>query len=239
MPPAQIPASSLFLTSAQSRAVDHFAITHLAIPGLILMENAGQGATQSILTHASTLPSPPLFVIFTGSGNNAGDGFVVARHLLCASADILLIRATPPDKLTGDARTMSDICLRLALPTQMALTPGSWQDAWLPPARPLVFIDALMGTGAQGPPRPHFADLIHHCNRLRKQRPSLTIALDLPSGLNIDTGDPSDPTIVADHTLTFCTMKQAYAHPATRQFTGPTQVIPIGLPDSAIQASLK
>ncbi len=232
------PDSDLILTGAQSRAVDTFAINQLGVPGIVLMENAGRGAAEQIILAAASLPGRPFFIVLTGSGNNAGDGFVVARHLVCHGHDPLLIRAAPPDKLTGDAHIMSDICRHLNLPTRLALNPGDWRDAWLPQDRPLIFIDALMGTGATGPARPHFADLILHANRLRRHRPSLTIALDLPSGFDVDSGHPSTPTIQADLTLTFCTMKQGFSAPEAPRYTGGIHVISIGLPPQAIRASL-
>jgi NAD(P)H-hydrate epimerase len=228
----------LFLTAQQSRAVDRFAIDRLGVPGIVLMENAGRGATDRIINLAASLPSRPLFVIFTGSGNNAGDGFVVARHLACCGHDPILIRATPPERLTGDARIMSDICQNLTLSAHMATNPGDWQDAWLDPHRPRVLIDALMGTGARGPARPHFADLIRHCNRLRRLPHTLTLALDVPSGFDVDTGETSDPTIEADLTLTFCTMKLGFTRPGCDRHTGRVEVISIGLPEQAIRASL-
>ncbi len=229
----------LFLTGEQSRAVDKYALERLGVPGVVLMENAGRGAAERVIEVAAARVESALFVVLTGSGNNAGDGFVVARHLACRGLEAVLVRATAAERLTGDARVMSEICVKLKLPTRMATEAGEWRDEWVGRERSLILIDALMGTGAQGAARPHFADLIRQCNRLRREREAFVAALDLPSGLDADSGEATDPTVEADLTLTFCTMKQGFGRPRTERYTGRVEVVGIGLPQEAIHASFK
>jgi NAD(P)H-hydrate epimerase len=98
-------------------------------------------------------------------------------------------------------------------------------------------IDALLGTGAQGEPRPPFDAAINWINA--RSEKTQTLAVDIPSGLDCDTGLPSTHTVRADHTCTFAAMKIGFSQPAAKQFTGTLHVCDIGVPPRLIDEVLR
>ena len=154
-----------------------------------------------------------------------------------------------PDKFRGDAATNFSILQRTQVPI-IDLTPQR-AGASPPPSltspdlsRKLTdhchdaawLIDALLGTGAQGNPRPPFDTAIECINA----RPAKTraLAIDVPSGLDCDTGQPSTHTVRADNTCTFAAMKFGFEQPAAKPFTGEVQVCDIGVPPQLIDKVL-
>jgi NAD(P)H-hydrate epimerase len=221
------------LTRAQSRELDRRAIEELGIPGLVLMENAGRGCVDVLERIGIHGP----VVILCGKGNNAGDGFVIARHLAIRGHDCRVMLLCDPNELRGDAATNYAILRRVNAPvtdlsSQRAALLGTRRGepssapseirnaAWL--------VDALLGTGAQGDPRPPFDSAIDWINdRNPKTR---VLAVDIPSGLDCDTGQPAAHTVRADHTCTFAAMKIGFLQPAARAYTGAIHVCDIGIP---------
>ena len=229
------------LTREQSRAVDRIAIDHLGISSLVLMENAGRGCVDVLERLGIDGP----VAILCGKGNNAGDGFVIARHLAIRNHDCRVILLCNPSELTGDAATnfailqhcnveIIDSSGKRAGPSPAPVTstlPDALSDhcssaTWL--------IDALLGTGANGEPRPPFDTAIDWINA----QPAKKLAVDIPSGLDCDTGQPAKHTIRADHTCTFATMKLGFTKPAAKPFTGQVHICNIGLPPQLIASAL-
>jgi NAD(P)H-hydrate epimerase len=210
------------LSREQVREVDRRAIDEFGIPGLVLMENAGRGCVQVLLRLGCQGP----VAIVCGKGNNAGDGFVIARHLDAAGVSVRVILLGSPSDLRGDAAANHAVLTRCGLPL-VDLSDGfeaSRLAAELAGAEWIV--DALLGTGASGPPREPFADAIRRMNAA----PARKLAVDLPSGLHCDTGQPAEPTFRADHTCTFVAPKIGFAHPAARAALGEVHVVGIGVP---------
>ena len=166
----------LVLTRDQARRVDEIAIREFGIPGVVLMENAGRGTADVLCAQGCRGP----VLVLCGAGNNAGDGFVIARHLAVRGNPAQCVLAVPPERLQGDAALNFQILQRLGLPWFLAEDPA--QGARLSEAfeRAQWIVDALLGTGATGPPRPAFARLIERANAAGAQR----LAVDLPSGLD-------------------------------------------------------
>src|SRR5664279_1211375 len=104
---------ALLLTAAQMRAMDSAVIDKLGLPGLVLMENAGRGVADIIVRERSVVSGLDVRVV-CGAGQNGGDGFVVARHLLCRGAKVRVLLALPPNKLTGDAAVFAKVLRALA-----------------------------------------------------------------------------------------------------------------------------
>jgi len=217
------------LTRAQSRELDRRAIEELGIPGLVLMENAGRGCVDVL---EKIVISGPV-VILCGKGNNAGDGFVIARHLAIRGHKCSSLLLCNPNELHGDAATNYSILQKVNMPivelsserARASSPPSELTDAaWL--------IDALLGTGAQGNPRPPFDTAINWINA--RSAKTQTLAVDLPSGIDCDTGLPSAHTVRADHTCTFAAMKVGFLQPAARPFIGTVHVCDIGLPPQLI-----
>src|SRR5437762_994268 len=184
------------LTRAQVRELDRRAIEEFGVPGVVLMENAGRGATEVLVS----LGVSGRVAICCGKGNNGGDGFVIARHLDNRGVGVRVLLFTRPDELTGDAAINYRIIERSGLPIvvqpDLASLPGELTAAaWV--------VDALFGTGLTGAVRSPFDAIIAAVNV--GGRPVL--AVDIPSGLDCDTGLTPGPTVRAAHTVTFVAEK--------------------------------
>lgn len=216
------------LTRAQARRVDQFAIDELGFPGIVLMENAGRGAAEVLL--ACGVDGP--VIVLGGKGNNAGDGFVLARRLAVLGHEVRLVLTFPPDRLAGDARTAFEMLKPCGVPLLDLSEPSGNQGAKIDAfaAGAVWVIDALLGTGTLGAPRPPIAGFITWANR----QPARRMALDLPSGLDADTGEALEPTFRADLTATFVDAKAGFSARTAAKFLGEVAVVDIGLPPTVI-----
>jgi NAD(P)H-hydrate epimerase len=234
------------------------------------MENAGRGCVDVLERLGIGGP----VVILCGKGNNAGDGFVIARHLAIRGFDCRVLLLRPPDELRGDAAANFAILQKSGVPIVVVAglpsEPNVVAGLLTEPQRRLQvsrenaeketfgragagsgdprttlqklldehardadwLVDALLGTGAVGEPRPPFDGTIDWINA----RPAKTraLAVDVPSGLDCDTGQPASNTVRADHTCTFAAMKIGFLQPAARPFTGTIHVCDIGVPPGLI-----
>ncbi|MBK7641942.1 MAG: NAD(P)H-hydrate epimerase [Planctomycetes bacterium] len=219
-------ADPLVLSRAQVREVDRRAIEEYGIPGVVLMENAGAGAARAIRELAARAGlERPSVGIACGGGNNGGDGFVVARHLANAGWSVQLLCTRALEELHGDALAMARICSAMRLPHAFSLEGCE------------VLVDALLGTGFHGALEPVLGARIAELNRLRASGARLLVALDLPSGLDADSGIPSDPCVRADATLTFAARKPGLLAASAKPFTGLLEVIDIGVPRALLAGS--
>ena len=224
------------LTRDQVRAVDLRAIGEYSLPGIVLMENAGRNAAHLLMALASLARvDPPLRVaIACGRGNNGGDGFVIARHLENLGAEIKLFLACDPAAYRGDAAVNHAVAVRAGIAIESL--ESAPLEAW---SAELVgsdwIVDALLGTGAAGAPREGIATAIEAINRTRAadarvdRRPSV-FAVDIPSGLDCDTGLAAGDCVRADATATFVARKIGFDAPGARAFTGAVHVLDIGVP---------
>ncbi len=213
------------LTRAEVREVDRLAIQQYGVPGVVLMENAGAGAAR--LLEAAGIDGP--VVIVCGKGNNGGDGFVIGRHLDAAGYAVRFLLACDRDAISGDARVNLEIAERSGLEITCLATAdqGEW-EARLAGASWIV--DALLGTGASGPPSGAVAMAIAAINAVRARGGVKVLAVDLPSGMDCDTGVPLGACIRADMTATFVAPKRGFEAPSAAAMTGTVQVISIGAP---------
>ncbi|MFQ5429549.1 MAG: NAD(P)H-hydrate epimerase [Phycisphaerae bacterium] len=224
------------LTRAQVREVDRRAIEDYGMPGIILMENAGRNAARIIrglLEERGDSPPPGCPVaIVCGRGNNGGDGFVIARHLTNLGYPVACLLACAPERLTGDAATQSAIATKMGVPCNRCDNKEGLSeiDARLQDAR--VVVDALLGTGFAGRVRAPLDALIESINRAR---PALIAAIDVPSGLDCDTGRPSNATVRADATITFVANKTGFLQAGAAAYTGRVIVTDIGAPVQIIR----
>jgi NAD(P)H-hydrate epimerase len=215
--------SLLHLTCRQLRELDRRAIEEFGIPGPVLMENAGRGAVE----HMFRWGISGKVVICCGKGNNGGDGLVMARHLDAAGVDVEVILTSGPQQLSTDASLQyriirqAGIKLHLATPDQLK---GDWFVNQIRNADWIV--DAMFGTGLTGPLRPPFDSAIKTIN----SSPSRKLAVDIPSGLDGDSGKPLGETIRATHTVTFVARKTGFNTVESVPFLGQVEVVPIGLP---------
>ncbi|MBX3436970.1 MAG: NAD(P)H-hydrate epimerase [Planctomycetaceae bacterium] len=215
------------LTRDQVREIDGRAAAEYGISGLVLMENAGRGAADLLLRQGAR----GAICVCCGKGNNGGDGFVIARHLEAAGADVHVLLAADPEALTGDAAVNFAILRAAGTPHRVMTEEG--HDAV---SRRLMsagwIVDALLGTGAQGVVRGDYATLIEAIN----SSPAPVLAVDLPSGLDCDLGSPLETCVRADLTATFVARKVGFDVPESRPWTGPVSVLPIGVPRQLLAA---
>ncbi len=201
--------------------------------GLVLMENAGRGTADVLCRLAENEFGGNVgrIAICCGKGNNAGDGFVVARHLDLRGHDVRVFVWADPAELTGDAGANFNILRQSGVPIDLF---GNRHDA-ARLARQLSrvdwIVDALLGTGARGEPRPPLDAVIDQLNSASAKR----LAVDLPSGLDCDTGAAARHTIRAAETCTFVAMKRGFTIPGAAQYTGRIHVLDIGAPRCLVE----
>jgi NAD(P)H-hydrate epimerase len=237
-----------WLSREEVREIDRRAIEEFGVPGIVLMENAGRGCAELLMR---LNPERKQVVILCGPGNNGGDGYVIARHLDNRGFKVSLfaveVSARKPPTSSGskvvavgqfsfeglppDARANFEIVRRC----QLEITPVSQhslneearnalshallkQDCWI--------VDALFGTGLSRALESPFDELVSIVN----SSPNPILAIDIPSGLDCDTGEPLGPTIRAKHTATFVAHKRGFLNPESKKWTGDIHVIDIGAP---------
>jgi NAD(P)H-hydrate epimerase len=214
----------LTLTCDQIRLVDKLAIEDYAMPSIILMENAARNAAEIIKRKFADLPHPTT-TIFCGPGNNGGDGFAIARHLHNANWQVKIVLAVPAEKLKGDALINYTIDQKMNLPILSA----EETDRVL--ADTDVVIDALLGTGATGEPRPAMAAIIQKIEAAGKP----VVAIDVPSGFDCSSGQPAQTAIHARFTVTFVAIKDTFLQPNAKVHTGEIHVSDIGAPRQVVE----
>ena len=217
-----------YLSAEESRNVDWLAKSQGHIMGIVLMENAGRGIAEILLAEN---PKGKV-VICCGRGNNGGDGFVIARHLNAAGVDVQVLLFANPQELMGDACMNHAIIAQSDIPMKVLISPSTedlksiFKDAvWV--------VDALVGTGHKGVLRSPFDIVVRQINESGVK----VLAVDLPSGLDADTGIASDPTIKATITATMVTPKTGFQNPEAQSYLGKLKVVRIGLPKCLIPLS--
>ena len=212
------------------RAFDRWAIDTLGIPGVVLMENAGRSCAELIKDKLAGVASPRV-CIFCGTGNNGGDGYVIARHLLNSGFKVAVIIVGDRNKIKGDAKINLDILEELGQPIEQLnvseLGIAGKVEAFAADADMLV--DSLFGTGLGGQLSDEYKQLIESINA--QNCPIL--AVDIPSGLDCDTGKPLGAAIKASYTVTFVAAKRGFIrHGRTSSaapYTGEVFVASIGV----------
>ncbi len=206
------------------RELDRRAIEAYAIPSVVLMENAGGNATRAVWERYH----PQRALILAGTGNNGGDGFVTARHLHNRGCSVRILIAGDPTRTSPDARTNLAICERMSLPIDTITADTPLHTVFDEPSD--VLIDALFGTGLDRPIGGWRARLIDTVNERRAGGAFRTVSLDLPSGMDADSGRPLGTCIRADCTCTFVGPKLGFLAPEANDFLGEVVVCDIGAP---------
>jgi hydroxyethylthiazole kinase-like uncharacterized protein yjeF len=212
----------------QMRALDRAAIEEDGIPPLVLMERAGYGVFQRIAEWFAPIAGKRVAVL-TGKGNNGGDGMVVARYLHEAGAQVHLWLAHSPDEFRGDAATQWRILQAYgipALPLPDAPDPALFRDEDL-------LVDALLGIGARGELSPPLRATIDAVNR--SGRP--VVAVDIPSGLDADTGVALGTAIWATYTVTMALPKAGFFQNDGAHCVGRWAIAPIGIPPRRLETT--
>ncbi len=219
-------------TAEQMRTLDALAIDKYNVPGLDLMENAGQGTVDCIVERFGD-PLGKNIAIFVGPGNNGGDGLVIARllHHLGGLPSVFML--VPTKNMRGDAAINLKELKKLPVPLysitnieQLTEAESHLSDIWL-------VIDSIFGTGLTRKVNGHFAEIINRINEFTCP----LVAVDIPSGLHTDSGLPLGCSVKADLTVTFGLAKIGQIiHPGSG-YTGELQVVDIGIPHEAVLES--
>lgn len=205
----------------QVRAMDDYAINTLGILGLYLMQNAGAVSFQIM---RKQWPKVNRISIFAGSGNNGGDGYIVAKLAMEAELTVKVLALAPPEQLRGDAR----------LAWQAFQSAGGTIETFTINRCPEdgLIVDGLLGTGLDREVSGQYADAIKSINRFNGP----VLALDIPSGLHADTGFPLGNAVRADHTVTFIGLKQGLFTGYGQEYCGHINYASLGVPP-AVQKS--
>lgn len=207
------------LTRRQVREIDRRAIEDYHVPGIVLMENAAYGIAIAAIGHG--LGRGGKYVVVCGGGNNGGDGLAVARHLHNAAADVQILLTIDPARYSGDA------LVNWRIVQAMRMRVAQFDGAALGAPGESIVIDAIFGTGLSAPPRDPFPRIARAINASGNP----VLAVDLPSGLDCDTGEPlGDECVRATWTATLVEHKAGFANPRSHEYTGEVSVWDIGCP---------
>ena len=216
----------ILTTPEQMKAFDAAAAGRFGIPGSVLMENAGRGVADRITATVGDVAGKRVTVI-CGKGNNGGDGFVAARHLLLRGAHVDVILLARPAAVTGDARLHLSILQRLLKASSPSLR-LSFQPTQFAPhsgGPPALIIDALFGTGFSGVPRGPGAAAIRWMNASG----AYVVAIDIPSGLDGGSGMAAGDAVRAQCTVTMAAEKVGQYIGAGPELCGRIDVVDIGI----------
>ncbi len=217
-------------TAEQMQELDRKAIEIYRIPGILLMENAGREATEAILAFFPDIQKKKV-VIIAGKGNNGGDGFVIARHLMHRGIPVKVILLTDPKSLRGDAETNHYIFFRMKGEVIPAPSTKDYQRIKRDVEKADLLIDAIFGTGLDAEVRGYYREVIDHLNSIHKP----IVAVDIPSGLNANTGKPLGIAVHATLTVTFGLPKMGLLLSPGSDYAGTLKVIDIGIPKNLVE----
>jgi NAD(P)H-hydrate epimerase len=220
------------VTAEEMAEMDRIAIEEVGIPGVVLMENAGRGAAEIIWRYFPELGGKRVAVL-SGGGNNGGDGFVIARHLWQQQVEVSVYCLKKLASYRGDAKINLEIIEKLGLPVEE--NTGSEGIATLKEklADADLVVDAILGTGLNAPVRGFYKKVIDLVNQLRLP----VLAVDLPSGLNANSGTPMGACIEASVTATLGLPKVGQLVTPGCDFAGHLEVVDIGLPRSVTETA--
>ncbi len=217
----------LVMSRDEVRGFDFWAIDEMGLAGVVLMENAGRGCAEVVLQRLGEGERREV-CIFCGTGNNGGDGYVIGRHLVNNGVGVRFVICGDAGKVKGDALLNLRVVELMGLPVEhLDLSAGELPQrvGALVDGCDMV-VDAIFGTGLSGELRDEYVGLISCINAQKKR----IVAVDIPSGLDCDTGLPMPVCIEAEATVTFAAVKRGFVDCAdSGQATGDVYVASIGI----------
>ncbi len=216
--------------TSEMKEIDGYAIERIGIPGIVLMENAAIRVIQQLKKDIGELLSKNV-VVFAGKGNNGGDALAVSRHLHNLGVNVLTIVVGPEDSIKGDARINLDILKNMTARLVVVEDQSHFEEIAASLFLADVIIDGLLGTGLKGEVSGLFADIIQLVNQAERY----ILSIDIPSGMDGDTGRSRGICINADRTVTLGFPKLGLLVGDGPKFAGEVEVADIGIPDKAIE----
>ena len=220
----------ILVTAKEMQEMDRRTIEDFGIPGMVLMENAGRGATRFLLEQFQDIENKRVGVI-AGRGNNGGDGYVMARYLKQKGVHVTVYLLTLANRVQGDAAANLKFLKPLNVPLVEIPDEASFSKHQSAMAGVDVWIDAILGTGLKSDVKGFFKIVIEFINSLHKP----VFAVDIPSGLNSDTGQVCGACIRANATATFAFAKTGHKIHPGRQYTGALNIVDIGIPPHIVE----
>jgi len=214
-----------FVTSAEIKAIDEKAIEKYGIPSAALMENAGGEVARQIGRIIGDLYNKKI-AIFAGKGKNGGDGYVVARHLYNQGAKVKVFLIGSKGDISGDALVNLQIITSMGIDVTEVANDGDWDKVKIAMTFTDCLVDALVGTGFAGQLGGNMAQVVESINKGNK----VVVAIDVPSGVDADTGQVSGIAVKANHTITFSLPKQGLLLYPGATYAGDVCVADIGIP---------
>jgi NAD(P)H-hydrate epimerase len=221
----------ILVTADEMQAMDRLTIEDFGIPGMVLMENAGRGATRFLLEQFPDIEHKTVGVM-AGRGNNGGDGFVMARCLKQKGIQVQVFLLAETGRVQGDALANLKLLKPLGVPVVEIPDEASFSKLNAEMQGVDLWIDAILGTGLSSDVKGYFRRIIDYLNSLNKP----VFAVDLPSGLNSDTGQPCGTCIRAAATATFAYAKTGHMVYPGADYTGNLKIVDIGIPPHIVAA---
>ncbi len=223
------------VSSEEMRALDERTIREAAISGQTLMIRAGKAVALQVAELCDERELiQPLIHFVAGRGNNGGDAFAAAAELCACDFDVEVLLAGEMADVKGDARSEMERCLEAEIPVYEFSTPADWEFLRSVEQTADIVVDGLLGTGTKGgPPREPVRSAIEFLLQARDQ--SLVLAIDIPSGLDPDTGEVAGPAVKADVTVTIGLPKKGLLASGAIEYVGHLDVADIGFPREFVQ----
>lgn len=215
--------------AAEMRELDRRAIHDYGIPGVVLMENAGRAVVEAICRWQGSVIGKRA-VIVVGPGNNGGDGLVIARHLHQAGCLVVLVTVVRPELWQGDAAINWRIVNTLALPVIEVLSGETVSACDVEFSQADFLVDAIFGTGLTRPVAGHVAEVVAMMNQAHRH----IVAVDVPSGLHSDSGQPLGCCVRAELTVTFALAKPGQVVYPGIEYVGRLEIVDIGIPSEIV-----
>jgi NAD(P)H-hydrate epimerase len=213
-------------TAEQMRNIDRYSIEIIGIPGIVLMENAAL----KVLKHIN-IQDNSSFTIVCGTGNNGGDGLAIARHLFALDKQIDVFVIGTLSKMSKLCRINYDILIKMGVKIYNIKDNKEIDHLIDSISKSQITVDALFGTGLAGDVKGIYYTAIESILRYS----SYVIAVDIPSGLHCNTGEPLNICIKADKTVTFQLNKKGFLNPKSKEYTGKVEVESIGIPSFVVE----